>query len=76
MLKTQRKPGETVAVEPHWTGRHVKAAHFVYYLLCGFQRKEAFPAVGAAGNDLVTLTESYSGRNLSSGISSLGYVNQ
>lgn len=49
---------------------HVNAPCFMYYLLRGFEEKEAFPAVRPAGSDLVTLVESYSGKHLSSGISS------
>lgn len=39
------------------------------------REKGAFAAAGAAGNDFVTLAESYPGRHRSSGISSQGYVN-
>lgn len=54
----------------------MNAPRFMYYLLWGFEKKEAFPAVRPAGSDLVTLVKSHSGKRPSSGISSEGYVNQ
>lgn len=54
----------------------MSAPRFMYYLLWGFEKREAFPAVWPAGSDLGTLVKSHPGKRLSAGISSQGYVNQ